>query len=114
MPFKRGRAALAGDAVFLSQFIHSLISGLTIARGRRPVNAGCRPGSYDRQWHWAEAKIEGDAIVDSSPTVPEPEAARYAWQSFPAATFYNGAGLPAVPFQTDDWPGITEHRDPAT
>ena len=42
--------------------------------------------------------------------VPEPEAARYAWQSYPKATLYNGAGLPAVPFRTDDWPGITESR----
>ena len=64
----------------------------------------------DRKWHWADARIDGDAIVLSSPMVPEPEAARYAWQSFPKATLYNGAGLPAVPFRTDDWPGITETR----
>ncbi len=55
----------------------------------------------DRQWHWADAKIEGNAIVVSSPMVPEPVAARYAWQSYPMATLYNGAGLPAVPFRTD-------------
>jgi len=61
----------------------------------------------DRVWHWADARIEGDAIVVSSSSVPEPAAARYAWQSYPAATLYNGAGLPAVPFRTDDWPGIT-------
>ena len=68
----------------------------------------------DRKWHWADARIEGDAIVVSSPMVPEPEAARYAWQSYPAATLYNGAGLPAVPFRTDDWPGITEPRQSAS
>jgi sialate O-acetylesterase len=68
----------------------------------------------DRQWHWAEARIEGDAIAVSSPEVPQPEAARYAWQSCPAATLYNGAGLPAVPFRTDDWPGITGSRPPAS
>jgi sialate O-acetylesterase len=61
----------------------------------------------DRQWYWADARIQGDAIVVSSPMVPEPEAARYAWQSFPAATLFNGAGLPAVPFRTDRWPGTT-------
>jgi sialate O-acetylesterase len=64
----------------------------------------------DHKWHWAEARIDGDAIVLSSSMVSEPEAARYAWQSFPKATLYNGAGLPAVPFRTDNWPGITEHR----
>ena len=63
---------------------------------------------HDRKWYWADARIEGNSIVVSSRNVPEPVAARYAWQSFPTATLYNGAGLPAVPFRTDEWPGITE------
>jgi sialate O-acetylesterase len=66
----------------------------------------------DRKWHWGDARIEGISIVVSSPKVPEPVAARYAWQSFPTATLYNGAGLPAVPFRTDEWPGITESHEP--
>jgi sialate O-acetylesterase len=37
-------------------------------------------------------------------------AARYAWQAYPVATLYNRAGLPTVPFRTDDWPGITERK----
>ena len=61
----------------------------------------------DHKWYWADARIEGDAIIVSSPQVPAPIAARYAWQSFPVATLFNGAGLPAVPFRTDDWPAIT-------
>ncbi len=61
----------------------------------------------DHKWYRADAKIRGNAIVVSAPMVPEPEAARYAWQSFPVANLYNGAGLPMVPFRTDDWPGIT-------
>jgi len=51
--------------------------------------------------------VQGDGIVVSPPQVSEPVAARYAWRSFPAANVYNGASLPAVPFRTDDWPGIT-------
>jgi sialate O-acetylesterase len=66
----------------------------------------------DRQWHWANAKIEGDSILVSSPDVPEPVAARYAWQANPEATLYNGAGLPAVPFRTDNWPGVTDDSKP--
>ena len=61
----------------------------------------------DHKWYWADARIEGDAIIVSSPHVPAPVAARYAWQSYPVATLFNGAGLPAVPFRTDDWPAIT-------
>lgn len=66
----------------------------------------------DRQWHWADAKVEGDSVVVSSPMVSDPQAARYAWQADPAATLYNGAGLPAVPFRTDNWPEITESHKP--
>jgi sialate O-acetylesterase len=66
----------------------------------------------DRRWHWAEARIDGDSVIVSSPDVPEPAAARYAWQANPQATLFNGAGLPAGPFRTDDWPGITEKSAP--
>ena len=66
----------------------------------------------DRKWHWADAKVEGDSVVVSSPMVSDPQAARYAWQANPAATLYNGAGLPAGPFRTDNWPEITENHKP--
>jgi sialate O-acetylesterase len=66
----------------------------------------------DRKWVWADAKIEGNAVVVSSDAVPDPKEVRYAWQSNPPATLFNGAGLPAGPFRTDDWPGITEGHRP--
>jgi sialate O-acetylesterase len=66
----------------------------------------------DRQWHWADARVEGDSVVVSSPMVSDPQAARYAWQANPVATLYNGAGLPAVPFRTDNWPSITGNHKP--
>jgi sialate O-acetylesterase len=62
----------------------------------------------DHKWVWADARIEGESVIVSSQSVPEPKAARYAWQSNPLATLFNGAGLPASPFRTDEWPGITE------
>ena len=62
----------------------------------------------DRKWYWAEARIKGDSVIVSSPSEPRPKEVRYAWQSNPAATLFNGAGLPAGPFRTDDWPLITE------
>ena len=66
----------------------------------------------DRKWYWADARIDGDTIVVSSPQVANPKEVRYAWQSNPAATLFNGAGLPAAPFRTDNWPGITEAHRP--
>lgn len=56
----------------------------------------------DKKWFWAEAKITGDAVIVSSPQVANPKVASYAWQGYPRATLYNGAGLPAIPFRTDD------------
>jgi sialate O-acetylesterase len=42
--------------------------------------------------------------------VPAPVAVRYAWADNPDANLANGAGLPASPFRTDDWPGLTAPR----
>lgn len=64
----------------------------------------------DQKWYWANATIEGDSVVVSSPEVPDPVAARYAWQANPLATLYNKAGLPAVPFRTDDWKESTQGK----
>jgi len=66
----------------------------------------------DNKWYWAEAKIEGKSVVVSSPQVAKPVAVRYAWQSNPLATLFNGAGLPAAPFRTDDWPEKTQDARP--
>ena len=57
----------------------------------------------DRQWKPAQARIEGGQVVVSSPDVPSPAAARYAWENFPHCNLTNGAGLPATPFRTDAW-----------
>ncbi len=62
----------------------------------------------DQKWVWAEARIEGDTVVVSSPQVPHPVEVRYAWQSNPLATLFNGAGFPAGPFRTDHWPCVTQ------
>jgi sialate O-acetylesterase len=57
----------------------------------------------DKQWKPAKATINGDKVFVSSPDVKQPVAARYAWQDNPEGNLYNGAGLPASPFRTDDW-----------
>ena len=62
----------------------------------------------DRKWRWAEARIDGRAVIVSSPAVPHPAQVRYAWQSDPTATLFNDAGLPAGPFRTDRWPLVTQ------
>lgn len=66
----------------------------------------------DQKWVWADARIEGNTVVVSATSVPNPKEVRYAWQSNPAATLFNGAGLPAAPFRTDTWPLVTEGPRP--
>jgi sialate O-acetylesterase len=43
------------------------------------------------------------AIVLSAPVIMHPFAVRYAWANNPAVNLVDGAGLPAVPFRTDNW-----------
>ena len=59
----------------------------------------------NKVWHWADAKIDGETVIVSSPEVPAPKAVRYAWAANPeGANLINAEGLPASVFRTDDWP----------
>lgn len=61
----------------------------------------------DHKFHWADAKIVGNCVEVSCKDVPRPLAVRYAWAHNPLGNLYNGAGLPASPFRTDCWQGVT-------
>ena len=57
----------------------------------------------DLKFVWADAAIDKDTVVVSSPSVPKPVAVRYAWENNPeGANLYNRDGLPASPFKTDE------------
>ncbi len=64
----------------------------------------------NHEFHWANAEIKGNEVWVSCPEVSFPVAVRYAWADNPLCSLYNGAGLPASPFRTDDWQGITWGR----
>jgi sialate O-acetylesterase len=61
----------------------------------------------DRKWYWADAKIDGEQVIVRSDKVAKPVAARYGWANNPPTNLYNKAGLPAMPFRTDDWKSVT-------
>lgn len=86
------------------QFTH-VGSGLE-ARGGGALQGFAIAGG-DRKFHWAAARIEGDAVVVSSREVAVPVAVRYAWADSPQCNLFNNDGLPASPFRTDDWPATT-------
>jgi sialate O-acetylesterase len=51
----------------------------------------------------AEVRVSGKTLDVFSPKVKHPVAVRYAWGNTEEATLFNGAGLPASTFRTDDW-----------
>jgi sialate O-acetylesterase len=58
----------------------------------------------DKNWHWAEASIDGPTVIVSSAEVASPVAVRYAYSMNPTgANLYNKEGIPASPFRTDNW-----------
>ena len=96
--------AVEGDKLRLS-FAH--INGGLKSKDQGPLQ-GFAIASADRKFLWAKAIIDGETVVVSHPNVPNPVAVRYAWASNPIGNLYNAADLPASPFRTDSWPGITQ------
>ncbi|WP_259016901.1 sialate O-acetylesterase [Emticicia fluvialis] len=62
----------------------------------------------DKVFYYAKADIVGNKVVVFHPKGLKPVAVRYAWADAPEdANLFNADGLPASPFRTDDWKGIT-------
>ena len=80
-------------------------SGLAIGGGALEAFA---IAGKDRKFVRADARIEGATVLVSSPLVPEPVSVRYAWADNPeGCNLRNAEGLPASPFRTDQWPGLS-------
>lgn len=79
------------------QFAHA--AGLKTRDGAAP--RGFAIAGESKKWTWADARVEGDSVVLSSATVPNPTQVRYGWAENPNVNLYNSAALPAVPFRTD-------------
>jgi len=92
--------ALSSGPAFRITFTNT--NGGLLARGGRLT--GFALAGADRRFVWAEARIDGDTVIVSSPAVTAPVAVRYAWADNPVCNLYNGANLPASPFRTDAWP----------
>ena len=55
----------------------------------------------------AQATIDGRSVVVRAAEVAEPRHVRFGWHKTCNPNLVNGAGLPAAPFQTDNWQGGT-------
>ena len=68
----------------------------------------------------AEARIGGAAVWVRADGIAAPKRVRFGWHKQANPNFVNSAGLPASPFQTENWEGGTgeleqpgDHRQPS-
>jgi sialate O-acetylesterase len=61
----------------------------------------------DKQFLPAEAVIDGNDVLVWNNDIKNPVAVRYGWSDNPVCELFNKAMLPASPFRTDAWQGIT-------
>jgi sialate O-acetylesterase len=78
------------------------------ARGEKLT--GFTIAGEDKKFHNATAKIEGDTVIVQSSEVSSPVAVRFGWANYPVVNLWNKDGLPASPFRTDSWTGVTEGK----
>lgn len=64
----------------------------------------------DKKFYWAKAVIQGNQILVSSDQVSNPVSVRYAWENNPTVNLTNSSNLPASPFRTDIWQGVTFNK----
>ena len=84
-------------------------SGLLVKDGA--TIKGFEIAGADKQFHIAKAMIEGDKISVASEEVMQPVAVRYNWtDDASGGNLFNKEMLPAAPFRTDSWKGITEGK----
>ena len=89
---------IEGNAIRV-KFSH--LGGGLVAKGGEPLKWFVIAGA-DLKFVPAQARIEGDTVVVSSPEVRTPSVVRYAWVNFPdGCNLFNAARLPAAQFRTD-------------
>jgi sialate O-acetylesterase len=80
--------------------------GLKTRDGKAPSDFAI--AGADQKFSPATATIEGDTVVVQNAEVAQPVAVRYGWQDDAEPNLANQAGLPASPFRTDTWKGVTD------
>ena len=58
----------------------------------------------DHHFVSAQARIDGETVIVSSPSVHDPVYVRYAWKGYVANNLFNAAGLPASTFTSEPVP----------
>lgn len=85
-------------------FAHA--SGGLKSRDGKPLSEFQIAGS-DGMFVSAVAEIDGNAVLVSSDQISNPKQVRFGWHKLANPNLVNSQGLPASPFQTDNWRGGT-------
>jgi len=78
------------------------LGGGLVLKGGVGKATGFAIAGADKKFVWADAALDGDTVVVSSPEVARPEHVRYGWAWNPIVTLFNKEGLPAITFRTDE------------
>jgi len=76
------------------------------SRDGKPLNEFQIAGA-DGRFVAATAAIDGQNVIVSAAGVSTPQQVRFGWHKVANPNLVNSAGLPASPFQTDQWSGGT-------
>lgn len=98
---------IQGDKIRIA--FSNIGSGLDV-RDKYGYVKGFAIAGADKKFMWAKGYLDGNDIVLYNETIKKPEAIRYNWSNNPEGNIYNKEGLPAVPFRTDNYRGITEGK----
>ena len=100
-------ATVEGDKIRV-KFTHTG-SGLTI-KDRYGYIRGFAIAGADKKFMWAQGYLDGNDIILYNEKIKSPTEVRYNWSNNPDGNVYNKEGLPAIPFKSDHYKGITEGK----
>ncbi len=97
------------------EFKKDLVMVTYLSEGGHPVTndkfgyiRGFELAGKDQEFYWAKAELQGTQVRVYADQVKRPVAIRYLWSDNPGQiNLYNQEGLPALPFRSDQWPGLT-------
>lgn len=96
--------AVEGNKIRLT-FDH--VGGGLITSDGKPLSYFTIAGE-DKTFVPAKAEIDGNSIIVHADEVTQPVAVRFGWRDDATPNLANKDGLPASPFRTDQWKGVTE------
>ena len=85
------------------------VGGGLIVKDKYGYLKGFEIAGEDKIFYYAKAEIIGEKVIVKHDKVSKPVAVRYGWSNSPIDdNLFNAEGLPASPFRTDNWKGITD------